>query len=734
MKINSKNQYNQGVSKYKLLSSNAGVGSIVTTKFGTYCMVLDVNKWEFFNYVNKRIRSILEEESDQSRKVKRISKDVSDHGLSVINDLRFIEFLKIEKDLDGLECLVDIPPMSLQERFNTPNWKNHPINQALKENEKKSFPSEFMVKAIHFPKWFIGKKGELKRIEEWYKLWEIECRKHGGSISTSQFAPPRDPNNFVREINITNQEGIKKKSREYRLLSQSNLVLICPNGHISDIPWSSFLNWKSNHYHSDKECSGLFSYDNCCPKPKLFWTESKTKSEGYASVFIHCESCGTGKSDGSKINLEGLNNIKPICQGEKSWEQEIDGKPTINDECTEQMRVALVTANNVYFSNGFSSLFIPMHLAESTIKEIQEALEVCNNKYTRTIGTKFEISKEKWFKKNVHDEFIELDCGINLNDTGLTIDSFLSQLELKFLEIDDDLSEEDFHEKYRFQEFRCFEENNFINENGLVAEDIDLPEELLKFFKRIKKVDELRLSNVQLDFTRVNPRERIVINGKVEYSKDAQNIFSEERQNLHALPAVETKGEGLFFQFDLDSVTAWINENQPTLDDRYQKYLQKPNLEIQGSSTMNRIYNTGVQFFLIHSFSHMIMRELEFSCGYPTASLKERLYVSSTDERKMAGVLIFTAEGSEGSMGGLVSQGEPSTLLDLIKKGIDRSHQCSSDPLCWESEGQGIFDLNLAACFACSLVSETSCEEFNLGLDRRILIDEDFGFFKNVGN
>ena len=126
------------------------------------------------------------------------------------------------------------------------------------------------------------------------------------------------------------------------------------------------------------------------------------------------------------------------------------------------------------------------------------------------------------------------------------------------------------------------------------------------------------------------------------------------------------------------------------------------------------------------------MRELEFSCGYPTASLKERLFISNTPHKTMSGVLLYTAEGSEGSMGGLVSQGAPEKILYIIKKGMERSVNCSSDPLCWESDGQGIFDLNLSACFSCSLVAETACEEMNLGLDRRVLVDEEFGFFSKL--
>ena len=140
----------------------------------------------------------------------------------------------------------------------------------------------------------------------------------------------------------------------------------------------------------------------------------------------------------------------------------------------------------------------------------------------------------------------------------------------------------------------------------------------------------------------------------------------------------------------------------------------------------------GQKYFIVHSFSHLIMRELEFTCGYPTASLKERLYISSEENEFMAGLLIYTTDGSEGSMGGLVSQASEHNIEKLIKNALLRGVDCSSDPLCWESEGQGLFDFNLAACFSCSLVAETACEAMNLGLDRRVLVDEEFGYFKQL--
>ncbi len=47
------------------------------------------------------------------------------------------------------------------------------------------------------------------------------------------------------------------------------------------------------------------------------------------------------------------------------------------------------------------------------------------------------------------------------------------------------------------------------------------------------------------------------------------------------------------------------------------------------------------------------------------------------------------------------------------------------------SDGQGIGGINLAACYSCFLLPETSCEEFNSFLDKASLIDKDFGFFSS---
>lgn len=47
---------------------------------------------------------------------------------------------------------------------------------------------------------------------------------------------------------------------------------------------------------------------------------------------------------------------------------------------------------------------------------------------------------------------------------------------------------------------------------------------------------------------------------------------------------------------------------------------------------------------------------------------------------------------------------------------------CSADPLCAEHTGQGFANLNRAACHACALLPETSCEAGNALLDRALVI------------
>lgn len=100
----------------------------------------------------------------------------------------------------------------------------------------------------------------------------------------------------------------------------------------------------------------------------------------------------------------------------------------------------------------------------------------------------------------------------------------------------------------------------------------------------------------------------------------------------------------------------------------------------------------------------------------------------------MEGILIYTSSGdSDGTMGGLVRQGDPGRLEAIIHEATRKAAWCSSDPICIESRGQGSDNANLAACHACALLPETSCEAGNRVLDRGLVVGTpeapDIGYF-----
>lgn len=201
------------------------------------------------------------------------------------------------------------------------------------------------------------------------------------------------------------------------------------------------------------------------------------------------------------------------------------------------------------------------------------------------------------------------------------------------------------------------------------------------------------------------------------------------------LPAVEVYGEGIFFKFNSDRITRWAQNLavQKRIDQLNQAYHRS---KFGGGTTDN----LRPEYILIHTFAHLIINQLSFDCGYGSSSIRERIYCEKTsNDLEMYGVLIYTASGdSEGSLGGLVRQGEEGRLEDTIVNAIESASWCTSDPICIQSNGQGPESLNLAACHNCALLPETCCENGNRLLDRAVVVGEltnyEIGYFSDLLN
>jgi len=104
----------------------------------------------------------------------------------------------------------------------------------------------------------------------------------------------------------------------------------------------------------------------------------------------------------------------------------------------------------------------------------------------------------------------------------------------------------------------------------------------------------------------------------------------------------------------------------------------------------------------------------------------------------MAGVLLYTGTtDSDGSLGGLVELGRTTNLERLLSEALSGAGFCASDPLCADTVPGTSESPNGAACHACLLASETSCENNNRLLDRTALVEtvsESIAFFGQSAN
>jgi hypothetical protein len=104
------------------------------------------------------------------------------------------------------------------------------------------------------------------------------------------------------------------------------------------------------------------------------------------------------------------------------------------------------------------------------------------------------------------------------------------------------------------------------------------------------------------------------------------------------------------------------------------------------------------------------------------------------------GIMIYTSSSSsEGSLGGLVRLGDVKKFEEIIENTVKKSNSCSRDPLCGETnpviaqnnEITSSTQLSGSSCYSCTLLPETSCQNFNNLLDRWMLQDPEDGFFRS---
>ena len=467
-------------------------------------------------------------------------------------------------------------------------------------------------------------------------------------------------------------------------LVPSRFVIACINGHLEDFPFE----WWA-HQGDTSDCIEPNNHNKTI-------IEFMNNTGGLSSIVISCEKCGKKRSMEGCMNSDALKGYK--CFGKRPW---IGFSKETNDptDCQGIMRALQRGGSNVYFSLLQSALTIPPYTGKLQKKIIDE------------MG-KFQTA----FENSIEDPGLDVLITVLFDDI-LKEGRFTSEeIKYEIMKIRGaaDPSKQNYTEKTMYEdEYKalCAGYQGEDDEEEFHAVVSSVPFAFREYIDKIVLVKRLREVQALKGFRRITPVRPEDTEENRDYFGVTNNEFTPVfNKDQGWRPAIEMRGEGIFIKLDSQKILAW----EKAVGERYNSMRKRLGVLNIGKNMFSSRY------VLLHTLSHLLIRQLTIDCGYQEAALKERIYSTYPNEGiDMAGILIYTSTSdSDGSLGGLVRQGEYELFEGTLRNILQEASWCSSDPLCINSNDQGYNSLNYAACHACTLLPETSCESRNCLLDR----------------
>lgn len=462
-------------------------------------------------------------------------------------------------------------------------------------------------------------------------------------------------------------------------------VMACHRGHLEEFPWHFWV-------QHNQDCNS--------PRGKLYL---KSEEAGLAGLILSCPECKAKKSmDGIFSKKIWENRIR--CSGKRPW---LAG----GDEACELPPLAVQRgASNIYFPVTQSALSIP-----PWTDRLQEAF----GDWWGTIVGVCDKQRSDYLKMSLNGPL-----GAVVKDLGMTAEQLAVAIERRLTEYD----------TIKTDDLRPAEFKQFVDDPGnLRDEELEfeirrekVPVSLSPWLGTLVRAVRLREVRALTGFT------RIVEPGDPDSEDVAQ--LSLEKKNW--LPAIETRGEGIFIALNEKTLASWearveVAQRAKECDDKF-----RADWSNRYGDETNPILTLSPRYMLCHTLAHALMRQLTLECGYSSASLQERIYAGDSDP-KMAGILIYTSTAdADGTLGGLQRQGLANRMEGILTRAIGAMEWCSSDPLCITDMMGAIANYSHASCHSCVLSPETSCEAFNKYLDRALLVgtpdDPSIGFFSDL--
>lgn len=535
------------------------------------------------------------------------------------------------------------------------------------------------ISYVRFPKWyFCPKCRKFQTLDKWLSEY-----KHCATAKMIE----RDPN-MIKHMNCP-------KCKQDLVVAR--IVTVCENGHIDDFPWIKWVHTKNN-----------FGNKGVCSNPSLTFKTGSSASEGLEGLVITCETCKAKATLSKAFDKQIFSELDEksgrsdfICSGYHPWKNKYE-------KCSVYPRSIQRGSSSVYFPFTVSSLVIPPYSDKINLK-IEKS-----NEFKDCIATLSKIPHN--LRETVITSQIEQWADSIAIETGFEKSVVLIVLRRKWCGINDEqYNTADL--RYKAEEYDALNgtvKNTLSSSEDFKREKMNLNDYNIYGIKSVSLIHKIREVRALTGFTRINP---VSTEGD---NKDNSKFVSVKEAKTNWFPAYEVRGEGIFIEFNSSIIERWDKGN-PEISNRAIYISENYEKSYIGKNNPRAI---DVKFILLHTISHLLIKQLSFECGYNVASLRERIYCSNIENGKiMAGILIYTASGdSEGTLGGLVRQGRPDCFSRIFKKAIESALVCSNDPICILSHGQGRESLNLGACHSCSLIPETSCEEYNVFLDRGLVV------------
>ena len=486
--------------------------------------------------------------------------------------------------------------------------------------------------------------------------------------------PPTASNSRRQSRRLVARPALDDRLRlDRKRVVPTRFVRGCRKGHVDDLDWYAFVHDPS---------------DPCRAQLELV----ETGATGDLSELVVRCSCGKARTLAEAKEFGSLG----YCSGARPWLGKHAGEP-----CGEKARLLIRTASNAWFPQVVSVLSLPDRGGEldRIVAELWDDLQIVDDPAGLAFIKKKPMVTEKLAPFS--DDSVLEAIRARKQNQGFAAERPLKQVELEAILGAPEGFGDDMPVDPNFHARRLPER---LWKQGVRGADAKLA--------AVIQVHRLREVMALVGFTRFDAVMRD-LDG--EYASDVERASLALAETW--FPAVENRGEGVFVQLASDAVREWAVRS--AVADRLA-------LLDAGQARWNRGHKNarafpGGAYVLLHTLAHLLLQSLSLRCGYPAASIRERIYVDPAEHRY--GLLLFTASGdAEGTLGGLVEQAP--RIGEHLDAALETAALCSNDPVCAHHEPGASLEerwLHGAACHGCTLTAETSCEMHNEYLDRALV-------------